>query len=161
MMDAQHKQERNTPMMTTTSLIRTIARQTLPWTALAGIALVLGQTALAEDTVSVLIKQRLADMTGKEGTVLIVDYAPAAASGPHVHPGSVFAYVLEGTVVSQVEGDKPTTYTKGQSWYESPKQPHLVSKNASKTEPARLLVFLLSQESESLVVPMQSPGSGK
>ena len=148
-------------MMTITSLIRTVARQTLQWTVLVGTTLVLGQAALAEDAVSVLIKQRLADMTGKEGTVLIVDYAPGAASGPHLHPGSVFAYVLEGTVVSQVEGDKPTTYTKGQSWYESPKQPHLVSKNASKTEAARLLVFLLSQESESLVVPINSPDSGR
>ena len=35
----------------------------------------------------------------------------------------------------------------------------IVSKNASKTEPAKLLVFLLSQESESLVVRMKSPGS--
>ena len=148
-------------MMTITSFIRTGARQTLQWIALVGTTLVLGQTALAEDTVSVLIKQRLADMTGKEGTVLIVDYAPGAASGPHVHPGSVFAYVLEGTVVSQVEGDRPTTYTKGQSWYESPKQPHLVSKNASKTEAAKLLVFLLSQESESLVVPINSLNSGR
>ena len=142
-------------MMTIASFIRTAARQTLQWTALAGMTLVLGQTALAEDTASVLINQRLADMTGKEGTVLIVDYAPGAASGPHVHPGSVFAYVLEGTVVSQLDGDKPMTYTKGQSWYESPKKPHVVSKNASKTEPARLLVFLLSQEGESLVVPMK------
>lgn len=148
-------------MMTITSFIRTVARQTLQWTALAGTILVLGQTALAEDTVSELMKQRLADMNGKEGIVLIVDYAPGAASDPHVHPGSVFAYVLEGAVVSQLEGEKPVTYTKGQSWYEFPKKPHVVSKNASKTEPAKLLVFLLSQEGESLKVPMKSSDSGR
>lgn len=148
-------------MMTIASFIRTVARQTLQWTALAGTTLVLGQTALAEDTVSVLMKQRLADMTGKEGTVITVDYAPGAASDPHVHPGSVFAYVLEGTVVTQVEGESPMTYTKGQSWYESPKKPHVVSKNASKTEPAKLLVFLLSQEGESIFVPMKSPDRGR
>ena len=73
----------------------------------------------------------------------------------------MFAYVLEGTVVSQLEGDEPMTYTKGQSWYESPKKPHVVSKNASKTEPAKLLVFLLSQEGESLIVPMKSHDSGR
>jgi quercetin dioxygenase-like cupin family protein len=141
-------------MTTITSFIRIVARQTLQWTALAGTTLVLGQTALAEDTVSVLMKQRLADMAGKEGTIITVDYAPGAASGPHFHPGSVFAYVLEGAVVSQLGGEEPVTYTKGQSWYESPKKPHVVSKNASKTEPARLLVFLLSQEGESLVAPL-------
>ena len=147
-------------MMTITSCIRT-ARQTLQWTALAGAILLLGQPALAEDAVSVLLKERLADMAGKEGTVITVDYAPGAASDHHFHPGSVFAYVLEGAVVSQLGGQAPVTYTKGQSWYESPKIPHVVSKNASKTEPAKLLVFLLSQESEPLVVPMKSPGDGK
>ncbi|MCS6288485.1 MAG: cupin domain-containing protein [Nitrospira sp.] len=148
-------------MITIALFIRTVGRQTVQWTALVGTILILGQTALAEDAVSVLMKQRLADMTGKEGTVITVDYAPDAASDQHFHPGSVFAYVLEGAVVSQLGGEEPVTYTKGQSWYESPKRPHVVSKNASKTEPAKLLVFLLSQESESLVVPMKSPGRVK
>ncbi len=148
-------------MMTIATIITTTARQTLQLTALVGTTLLLGQTALAEDNVSVLMKQRLADMAGKEGTVITVDYAPGAASDLHFHPGSVFAYVLEGAVISQLEGGEPMTYRKGQSWYESPKIPHVVSKNASKTEPAKLLVFLLSQESESLVMPMKSPGSAK
>ena len=131
-------------------------KQVLQWTALAGAALIMAQApALAEDAVSVLMKQPLADMAGKVATVLTVDYAPGAASDPHVHPGSVFAYVLEGTVVTQVEGEQPMTYTKGQSWYESPKQPHLVSKNASRTEPAKLLVFLLSQVGEALKAPVK------
>lgn len=148
-------------MMTIASFIRTVARPTLQWTALAGTTLLLGQTALAEDAVSVLMKQRLTDMTGKEATVQTVDYAPGAASIPHFHPGWVFAYVLEGAVVSQLKGEKPMTYTKGQSWYESPKTPHVVSKNASTTEPAKLLVFLLSQEGESIFVPMKSHDSGR
>jgi len=143
-------------MMTTTLCVRMAARQSLQWAAVLGATLVLGQPALSEDAVSVLMKRQLADMTGKEGTVITVDYAPGAESESHVHPGSVFAYVLEGAVVSQLEGEKAVTYTKGQSWYESPKHPHVVSKNASKTEPARLLVFLLSQEGESLKKPMKS-----
>ena len=140
-------------MLSIASFIRTVARQTLQWTALAGTTLVLGQIALAEDAVSVLMKQGLADMAGKEATVLIVDYAPDAASEQHAHPGSVFAYVLEGTIVSQLGDEEPTTYTKGQSWYESPQKPHVVSKNGSKTQPAKLLVFLLSQEGESIKLP--------
>ena len=133
----------------------------MQWIALAGTTLVRGQAALAEDTVPVLMKQPLADMAGKEATVLTVEYAPGAASEVHVHPGSVFAYVLEGAIVSQLEGDEAMTYTKDQSWYESPKKPHVVSKNASKTEPARLLVFLLSQEGESIKVPLKSFDSGR
>jgi len=98
----------------------------------------------------------------QEVTGLIVDYAPGAASEPHVHPGFGVRLRLGGNgKVSQLGGDEPTTYTKGQSWYESPKKPHVVSKNASKTEPAKLLVFLLSQEGESLKVPIKSPDSGR
>ncbi len=94
-------------------------------------------------------------MAGKVATMLTVDYTPGAASDPHVHPGSVFAYVLEGTVVTQVEGEQPMTYAKGQNWYESPKKPHVVSRNASVTKPAKLLVLLLSQEGEALKVPVK------
>ena len=81
--------------------------------------------------------------------------ATRTVSDAHVHLGSVFAYVLEGSVVSQVRDEKPMTYTKGQSWYEQPKSPHLVSKNASQTEPAKLLVFLLSQERESITASIK------
>ena len=143
-------------MMTLASSTRTSVKQALKWTALVGAIVVMGQAAaLAQDTVSVLMKQSLADMAGKAATVLTVDYAPGAASDSHVHPGSVFAYVLEGTVVTQLEDGKLTTYTKGQSWYEPPKKPHLVSKNGSRTEPAKLLVFLLSEEGESIKAPIK------
>ena len=99
--------------MTSTS-IRTVARRTFQWMALAGTMLLLGQTALADDSVSVLIKQRLADVTGKEATVITVDYAPGAASDQHFHPGSVFAYVLEGAVVSQLGGEQPDLYERSE-----------------------------------------------
>src|SRR5438046_2576362 len=135
--------QRSTPMMTISSATLRMVKQILQGTALTGAALIMGQApALAEDAVSVLMKQPLADMAGKVATMLTVAYAPGAASDPHVHPGSVFAYVLEGTVVTQLEGEQPVTYTKGQSWYESPKKPHVVSRNASVTEPAKLLVLL-------------------
>jgi quercetin dioxygenase-like cupin family protein len=143
-------------MMTPASSAKAAVKHTVKWMALAGVTLVMAQaTASAGDTVSVLMKQKLADMPGKVATVLTVNYTPGAASAPHVHPGSVFAYVLEGAVVSQLEGEKPMTYTKGQSWYEPPKKPHLVSKNASQTEPAKLLVFLLSQEGEAIKAPVK------
>jgi len=143
-------------MRTITCSVCAMVKQALKWAALAGVILIIAQTTVsAEDKVSVLMKQSLADMAGKVATVLTVDYAPGAVSDAHVHPGSVFAYVLDGSVVSQAEGEKPMTYTKGQSWYEHPKQAHLVSRNASQTEPARILVFLLSQEGESIKAPIK------
>ena len=148
--------------MTKAFFIRRVVGQTLPLTAVAGAALIMLQApVLAGDSVSVLMEQPSADMAGKVATMLTVVYALGAASDPHVHPGSVFAYVLEGTVVTQLEGEQPMTYTKGQSWYESPKKPHLVSRNANATEPAKFLVLLLSHEGEALKVPVNAPDSGK
>lgn len=117
----------------------------------------MGDKALKEK-----VGDRIRLFVGNGGPNLVSSFhAPGAASEIHFHPGSVFAYVLEGTVVSQLEGDEPMTYTKGQSWYESPKQPHVVSKNASMTEPAKLLVFLFSQEGESIKLPMTSLDAGR
>ena len=142
-------------MMTILSSIPAVAKQALCWAAAAGTTLMLGEaTVLAENAVSSLMQQRLADVAGKIVTVLTVDYAPGAASEPHIHPGSVVAYVLEGAVVSQLEGGEPITYTRGQTWYESPRRPHVVSKNASKTQPAKILAFLLSEEGEPIKTPM-------
>lgn len=133
-----------------------MANRIIQGAALAGIMMLMpGMPASAADKGSILMKQRLADIAGKEVTVLTVDYAPGAVSEPHVHPGSVVAYVLEGAVVSQLEGGQPVTYTRSQSWYESPKTPHVLSKNASRTESAKLLVFLLYQEGEAIKAPMR------
>jgi quercetin dioxygenase-like cupin family protein len=139
--------------------LRRLAKQAFLSAALSGAIVMMAPViAPAEDAVSMLIKQSLADMPGKAATVITVDYAPGAASDPHVHPGSVF--VLEGAVTTQLEGESPKTYSKGQHWYEPPKKPHVVSKNASSTESAKLLVFLLSQEGEKIKKPVESRQSG-
>lgn len=102
---------------------------------------------------AVLQHHALPDLPGKLGIMATVTYAPGQESISHEHPGSVFAYVLEGEVISQMEGEAPVTYKKGESWYENPHAGHLVSKNASKTKSATLLVFLLATEGEPILKP--------
>jgi len=99
--------------------------------------------AAGEDTTALQLSQELPDAPGKTGMVVVVSYAPGEASKSHVHPGSVFAYVIEGEVTSQLEAQSPVTYKAGQSWYEPPRVPHLVSRNASATAPAKLLAVLI------------------
>lgn len=109
-----------------------------------------GHAATGQETRKLLQLQKLPEMPGKQGILATVHYAPGQASQPHEHPGSVFAYVLEGEVISQLEGAAPVTYRAGDSWYEPPHAGHLVSKNASQTKPATLVVFLLGGEGEAL-----------
>jgi quercetin dioxygenase-like cupin family protein len=92
-------------------------------------------------TATTLMRQELPDFPGKEGMVEVVNFAPGEVSQPHRHNADLFVYVLEGTVVSQVEGQASKTVRAGEVFYESPGDVHAVSRNASATEPAKLLVF--------------------
>ncbi|GGC90222.1 cupin domain-containing protein [Undibacterium terreum] len=113
-----------------------------------------GAGGTGKETVTPLTKQALPDVSGKNVIMATVSYAPGQASEPHVHPGSVFAYVLEGEVTSQLEGQAPVTYKAGEYWYETPKVGHIVSRNASATKPAKLLVWLLVGDGEPLKQPL-------
>lgn len=92
-----------------------------------------------------LLTRPLAGIEGKEAVMLTVEYPPGGASAPHRHNANTFVYVLEGAVVMQVQGGKEVTLKAGDTFYESPTDIHLVSRNASKTEPAKFLVFFVKE----------------
>ena len=90
-----------------------------------------------------------------EVTVSYVDYAPGRVGAPHRHPGFVLAYVLEGAVVAKISGQgEEKTYTAGQMFYEQPGATHEVSKNASQTQPARLLAMIFAKKGSTLTTPV-------
>jgi len=94
-----------------------------------------------------------------EVTVSYVDYAPGRVGAPHRHPGFVLAYVLEGAVVAKISGQgEEKTYTTGQMFYEQPGATHEVSKNASQTQPARLLAMIFAKKGSTLTTPVQGRG---
>jgi quercetin dioxygenase-like cupin family protein len=129
---------------------------------LAGLAAVLGllwllaAPAVAEGPkVTPLMAKELAGLSGKEGVMLTVEYAPGGSSAPHRHNAHTFVYVLEGTVVMQVTGGNAVTLGPGQTFYESPEDVHLVSKNASDSQPAKFLVFSVREKGTPAVIPVQ------
>jgi quercetin dioxygenase-like cupin family protein len=90
-------------------------------------------------------------------TVSEVPMPPGRVGQAHHHPGFVLAYVLEGTVVTKVSGQPERTYKTGEMFYEAPGSTHEVSKNASSTEPAKLLALIFAKKGETLTV--LGPGS--
>jgi quercetin dioxygenase-like cupin family protein len=95
-------------------------------------------------------------MDGWEVTVSYVDYAPGRVGAAHRHPGFVLAYVLEGAVIAKISGQgDEKTYTAGQMFYEQPGATHEVSKNASQTQPARLLAMIFAKKGSTLTTPVQ------
>ena len=98
-------------------------------------------------------------LEGWEVTVSHVEYPAGRVGGAHKHAGFVLAYVLQGAVVAKVsdQGDEKT-YTVGQMFYEQPGATHEVSKNASQTEPARLLAMIFAPKGATLTTPVTGRG---
>jgi quercetin dioxygenase-like cupin family protein len=105
------------------------------------------------DTVTPNFEQAIPNIPGKSLVALVVDYPPGGASGPHVHAESAFiyAYVISGAIESKVNDGETRVYKAGESWSEPPGASHPVSRNASKTEPAKLLaVFVVDTDEKQL-----------
>lgn len=123
-------------------------------------SLAVATPALAHDTghetITPVMKQGIPEAQGRHVFMITVAYAPGQASEPHRHPGSIFAYVLEGEVESQLDGQPARVYKAGEAWYEPPGAKHLVSRNASASRPAKLLVYGLAAENTPVKLPLDA-----
>jgi quercetin dioxygenase-like cupin family protein len=117
--------------------------------------LVAGPVMAQESKVTPLMSKNLADIPGKEGLMITVETPPGGSDPIHRHNAHAFVYVLEGAVVMQVKGGKEITLTPGQSFYEGPDDVHVVSRNASSTNPAKFLVFLVKEKGAPVLVPVK------
>jgi quercetin dioxygenase-like cupin family protein len=110
------------------------------------------------DVVTPAFQQAIPNIPGKTLSAVIVDYPPGGASLSHTHAKSafIFAYVISGKIESKVNDGPTQVYSAGQSWYEPPASRHPISRNASKTEPAKLLaVFVADTSEKSLTTPVK------
>jgi quercetin dioxygenase-like cupin family protein len=107
----------------------------------------------SKETITPLITKDLAGFPGEEALMYTVDFPPGYSSPVHRHNAQVSVYVLDGSVVMQVRGQKELTLQPGQTFYEGPNDIHIVSRNASSTKPAKFLVFLIHKKSDPLVIP--------
>lgn len=96
----------------------------------------------------------LPNVPGKTLTAIVVEYAPGGSSPAHRHAGSVFAYVLSGQIRSENSATGPArVYRAGEGFFEPPGSTHLVSANASDTEPASLLAVFVADDHAQLTQP--------
>jgi quercetin dioxygenase-like cupin family protein len=147
-----HTKQRRTSMMNIRSFIGV---------ACAAVAIATAMPAAAQDrgeTITPHFEQAIPNIPGKSLVALVVDYAPGGASPSHTHAKSafIFAYVLSGEIESQVNDGPKRVYRAGESWYETPGSIHRVSRNARKTEPAKLLaVFVVDTDDKNLTTPVK------
>jgi quercetin dioxygenase-like cupin family protein len=123
----------------------------------AGGAVAVGLNAAEQEAphakVTELMTKDLKDFPGKEGKMILVEYPPGSVDPVHRHNAHAFVYVLEGSIVMQLKGQKEVTLKAGQTFYEGPEDVHTVGRNASKTEPAKFTVLLLKDKGAPVLVP--------
>jgi quercetin dioxygenase-like cupin family protein len=126
-------------------------------TAAAGLGNVLAQHSAAPmppPKITQLMKQAIAEFPGHEVTMITLDLPAGGGSAAHRHPGHhTFGYVLEGAYKIKVADGPEKVLHTGESFYEAPGQLHAVSRNASDTEPAKVLVLILAESGKPLTVP--------
>ena len=126
---------------------------TFPKLILALACLLSGALLAQEAKVTPLLSQDLTTLPGKEGLMITVEYPPGSSDPIHRHNAYGFIYVLEGSIVMQVRGGKEVTLTPGQTFYEGPDDVHVVGRNASKTKPAKFVVFFVKDKGAPILVP--------
>jgi quercetin dioxygenase-like cupin family protein len=102
------------------------------------------------DTVEPIGSYALPNVPGKRVTIVRVFYGPGGFTRAHRHGGSVTAYITKGEIRSQLAGGPVETFNVGQSFFEPPGATHLVSANASSTEPAELIAVFVADEGAQL-----------
>ncbi|PLP99472.1 cupin domain-containing protein [Cupriavidus pauculus] len=108
--------------------------------------------------VTLVYQQEIPNIPGKSVKGVLVEYEPGGVNAAHTHAKSalIYATVLEGAVLNQLNGGPVRTFTKGQNFTEMPGDRHDVSANASKTEPAKLLaVFVVDTNETVLTTPLK------
>jgi quercetin dioxygenase-like cupin family protein len=134
--------------------IRNHLFSTLAFAALMSVGTARAHAPDGGEKITPLQLQKMLDAPGKQAVMAMVSYKPGQASTAHQHGGTVMAYVLEGSVISQLKGEPPKTYRAGESWVEVPHVPHLQSRNASRSRPAKLLVWLVMDEGGQVKEPV-------
>ncbi len=121
-------------------------------------SMMMGQPAIAAGegvSVKPLLTQPLPEYPGKEVEMIAVDYAPGGADPVHRHDAHGFVYVLEGSIVMGVKGGKEVTLKAGDTFHEGPNDIHTVGRNASKTQPAKFVVFLIKKQGAPILTPVK------
>lgn len=111
--------------------------------------------AAPEASVTPLRTEPLPEYPGKEVQMIIVDYPPGSVDPVHRHDAHAFVYVLEGSIVMAVKGGKEMTLKAGDTFHEGPNDIHTVGRNASSTQPARFVVFLIKNKGAPILTPVK------
>jgi quercetin dioxygenase-like cupin family protein len=88
---------------------------------------------------------------GREIIQTRVDFAPGVVSPRHSHPGEEIAYVLEGTLEYEVEGQAPVTLKAGEALF-IPAGANHIARNVGGAKATELATYIVSRGKPLLVI---------
>ncbi len=118
--------------------------------AVAPLCMSADSTGSVLDKVEPIGSYALPNVPGKRVTIVRVFYGPGGFTRPHKHAGSVTATITRGEIRSQLGGGPVEVFKVGQSFFEPPGSTHMISANASNTEPAELIAGFVADEGAQL-----------
>jgi quercetin dioxygenase-like cupin family protein len=116
-----------------------------------------GTTDAGAATRRKVIQQSLPGDPPREIVLIEVNYPPGTGSPAHLHANGVMAFVVAGTISSQLGEGPEQTLHAGEAWWEPTGTIHRVSRNASATAPATLLAIYVAPQGatpEDLMKPI-------
>jgi quercetin dioxygenase-like cupin family protein len=127
---------------------------------LLGVALVMGITLgvlavgllNAQDPLksgTVLQRTELVGAKGMEAILVLRELPPGGESGKHTQTGNEVVYILEGSVVLEVQGKPAVTLKAGEAFSTVAGEVHNV-KNASATAAGKALAFYVAKKGTAL-----------
>ena len=96
------------------------------------------------------------DLGDKDGVLYVAEFAPRGATGRHFHPGPETVYVLQGSGTLEMEGHPARLFKMGESFAIPAKHVH-EARNASDSDPWKLMVFLAGEKDQPIVTALTPP----
>ena len=136
---------------------RTVVMLTIALVVGIAVGMIGNQVLIAQQqpvTRTILQQKDLEGVAGREVIMYRGEAVPGGVAGRHYHPGPELVYVLEGALILEPDGQPPMTLKAGESAHMPAKHIHN-AKNASTTEPVKVIVFLVGEKGQPLATPVQ------
>ena len=118
------------------------------FTVIAGAAAVVAQQSGFKRTV---LQQVDLSVPGREAVTALAELQPGAAAGRHTHPGEEVGYVIEGTVLVEIEGKAAMTLTSGTAFLIPAGAVHNATNKGSGA--ARILATYIIEKGKPVATP--------
>jgi len=99
-----------------------------------------------------LHRSDLAAAPGHEEVMMLAEIPAGTSSTRHSHPGDDLGYVLEGTIVLQVDGQPPLTLHAGDTFTTPPRRVHN-ARNIGTTMARALDIYIIEKGQPAVIVP--------